>query len=114
MAVVSLVLGTPSVLDVMAITFFALHDPMDGALGAVLAIVVEATSKFSLFALAVALVDVAAGIATTLVLVEVGALVDTWRGVRPGLVDLLLDFWELAMRRPIGSATQVPARHRCR
>jgi hypothetical protein len=63
----------PPVLDVVAIAFFTLHDPMDGARGAVLAIVVEATSKLSLFALAVALVDVVASIATALVLVEVGA-----------------------------------------
>jgi hypothetical protein len=41
--------------------------------GAVLTIVVEATSKFYLFALAVALVNVAVGVATALVLVEVGA-----------------------------------------
>jgi hypothetical protein len=34
MAVVCLVLGTPPVLDVVAVTFFALHDPMDGARGA--------------------------------------------------------------------------------
>jgi hypothetical protein len=36
-------------------------------------IVIEVTSKFSLFALAVVLVNVVAGVATTLVLVEVGA-----------------------------------------
>jgi hypothetical protein len=46
---------------------------MDGARGAVLAIIVEKTSKFSLFLLVVALVDVAAGVATAPVLVEVGA-----------------------------------------
>jgi hypothetical protein len=34
------------VLDVVAVTFFTLHDPMDGARGGVLTIVVEATSKF--------------------------------------------------------------------
>jgi hypothetical protein len=36
------------VLDVVAVTFFALHDPMDGTRGGggVLTIVVEATSKF--------------------------------------------------------------------
>jgi hypothetical protein len=73
MAAVYLVLGMPPVLDVVAIAFFTLHDSMDGARGAVLAIVVEATSKLSLFALAVALVDVVASIATALVLVEVGA-----------------------------------------
>jgi hypothetical protein len=73
MAIVHLVLGTSPVLDVVVIAFFALHDPMDGAREAVLSILVEATSKFSLFALAVALVDVAAGVATAPVLVEVGA-----------------------------------------
>jgi hypothetical protein len=46
---------------------------MDGARGAVLTIVCEAMSKFSLFALAVALVDVGAGVATAPVLVEVSA-----------------------------------------
>jgi hypothetical protein len=56
----------------MAIAFFTLHDAMNGARGVVLTIVVEVTSKFSLFALAVVLVDVAAGVMTTRVLVEVG------------------------------------------
>jgi hypothetical protein len=72
-AVVYLVLGMPPVLDVMAIMFFALHDPMDGARGTILAIVVEATSMLSLLALAVALVDVAVSVATAPVLVEIGA-----------------------------------------
>jgi hypothetical protein len=71
--VVCLVLGTSSVLDAVAIVFFTLHDVVDGARGGVLTIVVKATSKFSLFALAVVLVDVAAGVATAPVLVEVGA-----------------------------------------
>jgi hypothetical protein len=72
-AIVCLVLGTSLVLDVVAIAFFTLHDAMDGARGAVLTIVCEAMSKFSLFALAVALVDVGAGVATAPVLVEVSA-----------------------------------------
>jgi hypothetical protein len=72
-AVIRLVLSTSPVFDVVAIAFFTLHDPMDGARGAVLAIIVEKTSKFSLFLLVVALVDVAAGVATAPVLVEVGA-----------------------------------------
>jgi hypothetical protein len=72
-AVVRLVLATSPVLDVVAIAFFTLHDAMDGARGTVLTIVVDATSKFSLFALTVALVDVAVGVATAPVLVEVGA-----------------------------------------
>jgi hypothetical protein len=72
MAVVGLVLGTPSVLDVVAFALLALHDPVDTAWRTVLAIVVEATSELSLLALAVAPVDVAASVVTTLVLVDVG------------------------------------------
>jgi hypothetical protein len=72
MAVVYLVLGTLPVFDVVVIALFALHDPMDGARGGVLTIIVEVTSKLSLFALAVTLVDVATSIATAPVLVEVG------------------------------------------
>jgi hypothetical protein len=68
-AVFGLVLGTPLVLDVVV---FALHDPVDAARRTVLAVVVEATSEFPLLALTATLVDVAAGIATTSVLVEVG------------------------------------------
>jgi hypothetical protein len=33
MAIVCLVLCTPPVLDVMAVAFFTLHDPMNGAWG---------------------------------------------------------------------------------
>jgi hypothetical protein len=33
MAIVGLVLGTPLVLDVVALAFFAHHDPMDNARG---------------------------------------------------------------------------------
>jgi hypothetical protein len=57
----------------VALAFFALHDLMNGARGAILAIIVEATSKLSLFTLAVARVDVATSVATALVLVDVGA-----------------------------------------
>jgi hypothetical protein len=57
----------------MALTLFALHDPVDAARGTVLPVVVEATSKFPLLTLAVTLVDVTAGVATAPVLVEVGA-----------------------------------------
>jgi hypothetical protein len=70
--VVCLVLGTSPVLNVVAIAFFTLHDVMDGTQGGVLMIVVEVTSKLSLFTLAVVLVDVAAGVVTAPVLVEVG------------------------------------------
>jgi hypothetical protein len=73
MAVVCLVLGTPPVLDIVAIAFFALHDPMDGARGGVFAIVIKVTSELSLFALVVVLIDVAMSIATAPVLVEVHA-----------------------------------------
>jgi hypothetical protein len=72
-AVLGLVLGTPPFLDVVAFAVLTLHDLVDAARRTVLVVVVEATSKFPLLALAVMLVDVAAGIATTPVLVEVGA-----------------------------------------
>jgi hypothetical protein len=72
MAVVCLVLGTPPVLDVAAFALLALHDPVDAVRRTVLMIVVEATSELSLFALTVALIDVAPSITTTLVLVDVG------------------------------------------
>jgi hypothetical protein len=70
--IVSLVLGTPPVLDVMTFALLALHDLVDTARRVVLAVVVEATSELSLLAFTVALVDVAASVATTPVLVEVG------------------------------------------
>jgi hypothetical protein len=70
--VVSLVLGTPPVLDVMTFALLALHDLVDTAWRVVLAVVVEATSELSLLAFTVALVDGAASVATTPVLVEVG------------------------------------------
>jgi hypothetical protein len=71
-ATVFLVLGTPPVLDVMALALLALHDPVDATWRTVLAVVVEATSQLSLLALVVMLIDVTAGIATTPVLVKVG------------------------------------------
>jgi hypothetical protein len=73
MAVVGLVLGMPPVLNIMAFALIALHDPVDAARRTVLAVVVEATSELPLLALMVTLVDVATSVATTLVLVEVGA-----------------------------------------
>jgi hypothetical protein len=54
------------------ITFFTLHDAVDGAQRAVLAIVVEVTSKLSLFALAVALVDVTASVTAAPIVIKVG------------------------------------------
>jgi hypothetical protein len=72
-AVFFLVLGTSPVLDIVALALFALHDPVDAAWGTVLMVVVEATLQLPLLAFAVMLVDVATGIATTLVFVEVGA-----------------------------------------
>jgi hypothetical protein len=103
--VVCLVLGTSSILNVVTIALFMLHDAVDGAQGAVLAIVVQATSKLPLFMLAMALVDVAASVAAVHVLVEVGTQVCALHGIRPGLVDLLLDGGELAIRRSIRSTT---------
>jgi hypothetical protein len=72
-AIICLVLSTLPVLNVVAIALFTLHDPLNGAQGVVLVIVVEATSKLLLFTLVVALVDVAVGVATVPILVEVGA-----------------------------------------
>jgi hypothetical protein len=69
MAVVCLVLGMPPVHDVVAIALFTLHDLIDDARGAVLTNIVEATSKLSLFTLAMALVDVTTSVTTTPVLV---------------------------------------------
>jgi hypothetical protein len=75
LAVVHLVLGASPVLDIVTIMLFTLHDAMDGARGGggVLAIVVQTTSKLSLFAPAMALVDVTASATATLVPVKVGA-----------------------------------------
>jgi hypothetical protein len=50
----------------------ALHDPLDAARRTVLLVIVEATLKFSLHALVVALVDVIASVTTKPVLVVVG------------------------------------------
>jgi hypothetical protein len=71
-AVVFLVLGVSPVLDVMPLMLFALHDPVDAAWRTVLAVLVEATSQLPLLTFTLMLVDVATGIATTLVFVEVG------------------------------------------
>jgi uncharacterized protein YqgC (DUF456 family) len=73
MAVVGLVLGALPVLNVVALAFLVLHVPVDAARRTVFAIVVEMTSELSLLALTVALVDVATGVATTPILVDVGA-----------------------------------------
>jgi hypothetical protein len=72
-AVFGLVLGTPSVLGVLAFALLALHDPVDATWRTVLAVLVEAKSELTLLAFAVTLVDVVAGVANSLVLVEVGA-----------------------------------------
>jgi hypothetical protein len=71
--VVFLVLGTSSVLDIVVLALIVLHDPVDAAWRTILEVVVEATSQLPLLALAMTLVDVAAGIAIVPVLVEVGA-----------------------------------------
>jgi hypothetical protein len=57
----------------MAFTLLTLHDPVDTARRTILAVVVEATSELMLLAFTMVLVDVAASVATTPVLVEVGA-----------------------------------------
>jgi hypothetical protein len=111
--VVFLVLGMSPVLDVMTLVLLALHDPVDAAQRTVLTVVVEAVPEFLLLALAVTLIDVAAGVAIAPVFVEVSTLVDGYRGFRSRLVDLLPDRGEPAMRRPIRSAVRVPARRRC-
>jgi hypothetical protein len=46
-----------------------------------------------------ALVDVATSVAAAAVLVEAGVQVGSLRGVRPGLVDLVLDGGKIAMRK---------------
>jgi hypothetical protein len=63
----------PPVLDVVAFALLALHDPVDVAWRTVLVVIVEAMSELPLLTFAVTLVDVAAGVATMPVLVEVGA-----------------------------------------
>jgi hypothetical protein len=95
-AVVRLVLRTTSVLDIVAVALLALHDAVDGAGRSVLAIVFHAASQLPLFTLAVALVDVAANIVNTFVLVEIGVQVAVFcvvhlRLVGVVLIDLLLD-----------------------
>jgi hypothetical protein len=62
----------PPVLDVVAFVLLALLDPVDAARRTVLAVVVEAMSELPLLVFVVTLVDVAASITTTPVLVEVG------------------------------------------
>jgi hypothetical protein len=57
----------------VAFTLLELHDPVDAAWRAVLTVVVEASSELSLLAFTVELVDVAASVSTTSVLIEVGA-----------------------------------------
>jgi xanthine/uracil/vitamin C permease (AzgA family) len=56
-----------------AFALLALHDLVNAAWRTVLAVIVEAMSELPLLTFAVTLVDVAAGVATTPVLVEVGA-----------------------------------------
>jgi hypothetical protein len=57
-----------SVVDVVAIMLFALHDMTNGARGGVLTIVVQTTLELPLFALAMGLVDVVASVAVAPVL----------------------------------------------
>jgi hypothetical protein len=71
--VVCQVQGTLPVLDVVAFVLLTLHDPVDATRRTVLAVVVVATLELSFLAFTVALIDVAASVVTTPVLVEVGA-----------------------------------------
>jgi hypothetical protein len=71
--VVRLILGTLHVLDIMVVVLLALHDAVDSTRRSILAAVLRATSQLPLFTLAVALIDVAASVTTTSVLVEIGA-----------------------------------------
>jgi hypothetical protein len=67
-AVLRLIACTTPILDVVAITLLALHDAVTAPGRAVLAVVLHTTSQL---VLVVTLVDVAAGIAGTPVVVEV-------------------------------------------
>jgi hypothetical protein len=71
--IVFLVLGMSPNLDVVALALLTLHDPVDAAWRTILAVIVKATSQLSLLALTMTLVDVATGIATTPVPIEVDA-----------------------------------------
>jgi hypothetical protein len=78
----------------------------------VLAVVLRTTSQLVFLALAVALVDIAAGIAATPILIKVGAEVAILGTVRPRLlgvvlIDLLLDGGEVAAHRSIGSTARM-------
>jgi hypothetical protein len=71
-AIVHLVLGTSPLIDVVVITLLTLHDAMNGARRSILAIKVQTTSELPLLTFAMALINVAASVAATPVLVEVG------------------------------------------
>jgi hypothetical protein len=77
-------------------------------------------SQLALLTFTVVLVDVAASIAGTPVVVEVVANVAvlstvslTSRLIRVVLVDLLLDGWEVAAPRSIGSTARMTTQKRC-
>jgi hypothetical protein len=112
MAVVHFVPSTAPILNVVAITLLMFHDTVDDARGVVLAVVLRTTSQLVFLALVVALVDVAAGIAGTPILIKVGAEVAILGTVRPRLlgvvlIDLLLDGGEVAVHRSIGSTARM-------
>jgi hypothetical protein len=112
--VVRLVLGTSSVLDVVAFALLTLHDAMDGARMSVFVVIVQTMSQLPLLALAMELINVAASVTSTPIVVKVGTEVAISRAIRPRLVrvvlvDLLLDGREFAMRRSIRSTARVPA-----
>jgi hypothetical protein len=103
-AIVRLILGMSSVLDIVAVALLALHDVMDNTRRVVLSVVLCAMPQLPLLALTVALVDVAACVSCTPILIKVRAEVSISRTVRPRLVgvvlvNLLLDGGEFAVRR---------------
>jgi phage tail tape-measure protein len=100
MTVVYFILGAAPVLDVVTVVLLTFHDAVQDSRGAVLAVVLRATSQLSLFTLAMALVDVAASVAGASVLIEVGVEVTVpcvvlVRLVGVVLIEPLLDWGRL-------------------
>jgi hypothetical protein len=113
-AIVRLLLGTSSVLDVMVVALLTLHDAMDGAWRSVLTVIVQMTSQLPLLTLAMALIDVAARVAGMPVLFEVSAEVTISCTIRLRLVgivlvDFFLDGGESVVRRLIRLTARMPA-----
>jgi hypothetical protein len=113
-AIVRLLLGTSSVLNVMVVALLTLHDAMDGAWRFVLTVIVQMTSQLPLLTLAMALIDVAARVAGMPVLFEVSAEVTISCTIRLRLVgivlvDFFLDGGESVVRRLIRLTARMPA-----